>query len=64
MLARRPTRQQQYRPFSAVHDCLLSTFAAATLHIWRPFLNPQPKDAPRCVDRDPLVKIGTGGGIL
>jgi len=64
LLARRPTRQLQYYPFSAVRDCLFNTFVAATLHIWRPFLNPQPEDAPCCVDREPLVKIGTGGGIL
>jgi hypothetical protein len=30
---------------SAVRDCLFSIFAA-TLHTWRPFLHPQPEDAP------------------
>jgi hypothetical protein len=30
---------------SAVRDCSFSIFAA-TLHIWRPFLHPQPEDAP------------------
>jgi hypothetical protein len=26
---------------------------AAALHSWRPFLHPQPEDAPCCGDRDP-----------
>ena len=30
---------------SAVRDCLFNAFAA-TLHIPRPFLHPQPQDAP------------------
>jgi hypothetical protein len=43
-------------PLSAVRDCLFNIFAA-TLHIWRPFLHPQPEDAPCRGDRDPLVTV-------
>jgi hypothetical protein len=39
-------------PLSFVHGCLFNIFAAA-LHRWRPFLHPQPEDAPCCGDRDP-----------
>ena len=39
---------------SVVRDCLFKIFAA-TLHIWRPFLHPQPEDAPCRGDRDPLI---------
>ena len=41
-------------PMSAVSDCLLNIFAA-TLHIWRSFLHPQPENAPSRCDRDPLI---------
>ena len=40
----------------AVRDCLFNIFAA-TLHIWRPFLHPQPEDAPCRRDRDPLTTV-------
>ena len=39
---------------SAVRDCLFSIFGA-TLHIWRPFLHPQPENATWRGDRDPLI---------
>jgi hypothetical protein len=42
---------------SAVRDCLFNVFAA-TLHNWRPFLHPQPEDAPCRGDRDPLNTVG------
>jgi hypothetical protein len=38
---------------SAVHDCLFNIFAV-TLHIWTPFLHPQPEDAP-CSGEDPFI---------
>jgi hypothetical protein len=43
---------------------LIQYIRSTTHHIWRPFINPQSEDAPCCADKDPLVKIGTGGGIL
>jgi hypothetical protein len=52
LLAPRPTRKLEDHPLSAVHDCLFNVFAA-TLHNWRPFLQPQPEDAPCRGDRDP-----------
>jgi hypothetical protein len=51
LLASRPTAKLEDHPMSAVRDCLFNTFAA-TLHIWRPFLHPQPEDAPCRGDRD------------
>jgi hypothetical protein len=44
LLAPRPTTKVKKHPLSAVSDCLLNVFAA-TLHICRPFLHPQPEDA-------------------
>jgi len=44
-------------PLSVVHDCLFNIFAA-TLHICRPFLNPQREDEPSRGDRNPLI-MGT-----
>ena len=41
LLAPCPTSKLEDRPLSAVRDCLFKVFAA-TLHIWRPFLHPQP----------------------
>jgi hypothetical protein len=32
---------------------LLFQYIRSTLHSWRPFLYPQPEDAPCCGDRDP-----------
>jgi hypothetical protein len=43
-------------PLSAVFNCLFNIFAA-TLHIWRPFLHPQPEDAPCRGDRDPFITV-------
>jgi hypothetical protein len=53
LLAPRPTPKLEDHPLSAVRDCLFDVFAA-TLHNWRPFLHPQPEDAPCRGDRDPL----------
>jgi hypothetical protein len=44
LLAPRPISKLKYHPLSALHDCLFN-ISAATLHIWRPFLHPQPEDA-------------------
>jgi hypothetical protein len=52
-LAPRPTTKLEDHPLSAVRDCLFNVFGA-TLHNWRPFLHPQPEDAPCRGDRDPL----------
>jgi hypothetical protein len=48
MLAPRPTPKDH--PLSAVRECVSNIFAA-TLHIWQPFLHPQPGDAPCRGDR-------------
>jgi hypothetical protein len=50
LLAPRPTPKQEDHPLSAVRNFLFNIFAA-TLHIRRPFLHPQPEDAPCCGDR-------------
>jgi hypothetical protein len=50
-----PLKLEVY-PFSAVGDCLFNIFAA-TLHIWGPFLHPQPEDAPCNADRDSLITV-------
>jgi hypothetical protein len=52
LLAARPTPKLEDHPFSAVRDCLFNVFSA-TLRNWRPFLHPQPEDAPCRGDRDP-----------
>jgi hypothetical protein len=57
LLAPRPTPKLEGHPLSAVRDCLINVFAA-TLHIWRPFLHPQPEDALCRGDRDPLIMEG------
>jgi hypothetical protein len=54
LLAPRPTPKLEGHPLSAVRDFLLNVFAA-TLHILRPLLHPQPEDAPCLGDRDPLI---------
>jgi hypothetical protein len=60
-----PNPKWEDHPLLAVRDAF-----AATFHIWRPFLHPQPEDAPCCGDRDSLntgstwLRIGTGGGLL
>jgi hypothetical protein len=58
MLAPRPTPKQEDNPLSAVRDCLFNVFPA-TLHIRRPFLHPQPEDAPCRGDREMLRKLST-----
>jgi hypothetical protein len=61
LLAPRPTSKLEDHPLSAVRDCIF----AASLHVWRPFLHPQPEDAPCRGDRDPLIMvvIGTASSI-
>jgi hypothetical protein len=54
LLAPRLTPKLEDHPLLAVRDCLFKTFAA-TLHIWRPFFNPQPENAPCLGDRGPLI---------
>jgi hypothetical protein len=54
LLAPCPTPKLEDLPLSAVLDCLFNVFAA-TVHIRRPFLHPQPEDAPCHGDRDPLI---------
>jgi hypothetical protein len=54
--APRPTPKLEYHPLSAVRDSLFNVFAA-TLHIYRPFLHLQPKDAPCRGDRDPIIMV-------
>jgi hypothetical protein len=65
LLAPRPTPKLEDHPFSAVRDCLFNVFAA-TLHIRRQLLHPQPEDAPCRGDRDTikmdLQEVGWGGG--
>jgi hypothetical protein len=53
LLAPRPTPKLGDHPLSAVRDCLFNVLAA-TPHNWRPFLHPQPEDAPCRGDRDPF----------
>jgi hypothetical protein len=53
-LATRPIHRLENNPLSAVRDSLFNIFAA-TLHIWRPFLHPQPEDAPCRGDGDTLI---------
>jgi hypothetical protein len=54
LLAPRPTPKLEDHFLSAVRDCLFSIFAA-TLRIWRPFLQPQPEDAPCCGDKNSFI---------
>jgi hypothetical protein len=58
LLAPRPTPKLEEHPLSAVRDSLFNVFAA-TLHKWRPFLHPQPEDAPCSGDRDSSDKSET-----
>jgi hypothetical protein len=53
LLAPHPNPKLEDHPLSFVQGCLFDIFAA-NLHSWRPFLRPQPEDAPCCGDRDPL----------
>jgi hypothetical protein len=52
VFAPRPTPKLEDHHLLFVRGCLFNIFAA-TLHSWRPFLHPQPEDAPYCSDRDP-----------
>ena len=54
LLPPHPTSKLEEHPLSAVRDCLFNIFAA-TLHVWRPFLHPQPEDEPCRVERAPLI---------
>jgi hypothetical protein len=54
LLPPRPTLNLEDHLVSAVRECLFNIFAA-TLHICRPFLQPQPEDAPCRGDRNPLI---------
>ena len=56
LLAPLPTPNLDDHSFSAVHDCLFNIFAA-TLHIWSPFLFPQPNDASCCGDKGALIMV-------
>jgi hypothetical protein len=56
LLAPRPTTNLEDHPSSDVRDCLFKVFAA-TLHIRRPFLHPQPEDVPCRGDRDTLIVV-------
>jgi hypothetical protein len=56
LLALCPKPKLHDHPSSAVCDCLFDIFAA-TIPYWRPFLEPQPEDAPCRGDRDPLVIV-------
>jgi hypothetical protein len=51
----RPGPNLEDHHLSAVRDSLFNTFTASFL-IRRPFLHPQPEDAPCCGDRDPLSR--------
>jgi hypothetical protein len=56
LLAPRPTPKLEDQPLSAVRDCLFNIFAPI-LHIRRPFLHPQPENAPCRGDRDPIIVV-------
>jgi hypothetical protein len=58
LLTPRPNPKLEDHPFSAACDRLLIIFEA-TLHTCRSFLDPQPKDASCCGDRDPRTYILT-----
>jgi hypothetical protein len=63
LLALRPTLKLEGHSLSAVRDCLFNVFAA-TLHICRPFLHPQPGDAPCRGDRDPFIMERKSKGVF
>jgi hypothetical protein len=52
LLAPLPTSKLEDHHFSVIHNCLFNIFAD-TLHIWRPFLDPQGEDASCCGYRNP-----------
>jgi hypothetical protein len=49
-----PSLKLEDRPLSFVRDWLFNIFAP-TFHIRRPFLHPQPENAPCCGDKGPLI---------
>ena len=51
-----PKPQAEVLPLVACPRLLIQ-YIAATLYIWRPFLHPQPEDAPCRSDRDPLITV-------
>ena len=53
-LAPLPPLKLEDHQLSSVRDWLFNIFAA-TLRIRRPFLHPQPENAPCCGDKDPLM---------
>ena len=53
-----PSPTPKDHSLSAARDCVFNIFAV-TLHIWKPFLHPQPEDAPCRGDRDPLIVVCT-----
>jgi len=55
LLASRPNPRRKGHHLLAIYDCLIRLFLA-TLHIWRPFLHPQPEDAQCSDDRNPLIQ--------
>ena len=58
LLAPRPNPKPEDHPLSTVGDCLFNIFASYPSY-WRPFLHPQPEDAPCRCDRDPLIRLHT-----
>jgi hypothetical protein len=56
LVAPHPTPKLEDHPMSAVRDFLFNIFAA-THHIWKPFLHPQPQEAPCCGDTDPFITV-------
>ena len=54
LFAPRLTLKLEGHPLSALCDWLFNIFAA-TLHIWRSFLHPQPEDAPCRGDSYPFI---------
>ena len=55
LLAPRLSPKLDDHSLSAVRNCLLNIFSV-TLHMWSPFLHPQPEDASCHGDRDPFLK--------
>jgi hypothetical protein len=53
LLAPRPNPKTEDHTLSAVRDCLFVIFAAS-IHIWKPFLQAQPEYAPCCGDSTDL----------
>ena len=54
VLSTSPNPRLADHPLLALRNCLFDIFAAA-IHIWRPFLQPQPENTPCLGDRDPFM---------